>query len=28
VTVPLAVRETKPRVQHTDKNGRRYDAKY
>jgi len=28
VTLPLLVRETRPRVQHLDKNGRRYDAKY
>jgi hypothetical protein len=28
VITPLQVRETKPRVQHPNKNGRRYDAKY
>lgn len=28
VSVPLAVRETRPRVQHPNKHGRRYDRKY
>jgi hypothetical protein len=27
-SVPITVRETKPRVQHTNKNGRAYPAKY